>query len=103
MDKTTTCFFCSKQFYECSPGCPEYTPCCEARRIWDLNEESLGKEKISFMGWWDKEVEVADGITEPWEKFTIMIHGEEAGDFKYATEEDLKLAGYVKAKHCEKL
>ena len=51
--------------------------------------------KYEFEGWWSEE-EKAD-CPEPWERFTIMLFGNAAGDGTW-TEEDteaaLKASGY---------
>ena len=44
---------------------------------------------IIFKGWWDKEAEFTDGLTEPWETFTLMVHGAEALDYREATLDEL--------------
>lgn len=54
---------------------------------------------IRFDGWWGEEDRAE--CPEPWERFTVMVHGEEAGDYREATVEDLALAGFVPLKMVE--
>lgn len=56
---------------------------------------------ITWRGWWD--ASEREQSPEPWEKFTLLAHGEQAGDTREATEEDLRLAGYVPAREVERL
>jgi len=58
-------------------------------------------EPIRFDGWWGEEDRAE--CPEPWERFTVMVHGEEAGDYREATVEDLALAGFVPLKEVEKV
>lgn len=52
---------------------------------------------MEFKGWWSEDEK--DGSPKPWETFTIILHGEEAGDFVtgehgFSVEEVLKISGY---------
>ncbi len=42
---------------------------------------------ITFQGWWQDGDQ--DEIPEPWETFTVMVHGREAGDMRELLPADL--------------
>lgn len=52
-------------------------------------------DPITWRGWWGDEdrSEFPDG---PWVDFKLMAHSDEVGESREATEEDLRMAGYVK-------
>ena len=58
---------------------------------------AVNEGDLSFTWWWDKaaEYEATDG--EPWEDFSIVLHGREAGDLVDSPSEVARIlteAGY---------
>lgn len=49
----------------------------------------LKLEDFQFMGWWSQD-EKDDGGDEPWEKFTLMLSGEEMGDYAIAGDPEFE-------------